>query len=218
MKSTFLILIFLGLSPITSTWAQDTDTTTSENNYFRIVCQISLDHDPDAYSGTSFTPRTVILEQQYTNEHTGSELIKIFPDLRKHVRVNPFKAYFHNDKHISFRGMTDQQRNEAVETIMRDQRIQREFDQETGFGQLDGNGDFVSKTFRFHESNPRGYIIGVSANNVDGILSGSIAVQDRNIYASPRYYYDCYPPQAIAVEENSQSEQYNSTSGVNSQD
>jgi len=218
MRPTFLIWIIIGFTPISSTWAQGTDTTNNENNYFRIVCQTHLDHGPNAYGSNILPPRTVILEQQYTNEYTGSELIKIFPDLRKHVRVNPFKVYFHNDKTISFRGKTDQQRNEAVETIMQDQRIQREFDQKKGFGQLDGNGDFVSDTLRFHESDPRGFIFGVSSRETDGILQASLDVQDRDIYTSSIYYYDCYPPQAIAVEENTQSEQYNSTSGVNSQD
>jgi len=203
MKQTFLLLSTLVFIPLAHGQA---DRSSKQNNFFRIVCQKSGDHTPGALSSLVHPPRTVIVEQEFATDYTGSELLDIFPDVRRDARNIKFKAIFSDDQTISLRGMAEAEKNDSVRSILDDPRSLKDFDQQTGFGTLYGEGDFLSKSFYFTEEGKRGFILGISSRLDDeGTHHANIEVQQRQDYVRQFFTYECYPPKAVAVEGDSSS-------------
>jgi hypothetical protein len=197
-------LIILTTMVFTSLAANAENNDSQPNTFFRMVCQDFFDHTPGAYSNLNLPPRTFILEQLYTDDYTGDELIDIFPDLRRDAKAIPFRVIINNDEQISLRGMSIEQRTTTIERILADPRSQQEFDSSTGFGTIEGTGDLLSDSFYFNETGGRGFRLGTGSRlRSDGTQGANLHPQQRQGYdGGASISYDCYPPQAIAIEQN----------------
>jgi hypothetical protein len=194
--------VFIFLSQVSL--AAETSSVASGANHLRLVCQSPL--EPANLQNLKIPPRIIILEQLYTNERSGTELIDSIFEFTTGGENIRFRATFSNDTTVNTTPMNAEQLREASDRILAEAR-DRDFNDSNSndpnymSGSIEGTARVGHGFLRFQEEGGRNFAFTASTHDVE-LNWNYLEINRGEGYSGSQFGYNCNS-NVLAIEASS---------------